>query len=301
MKSVPIWLKPVTKLIALALVFWGNNLHAQVTISDSCDAAVSRAKSAGWSDSRIAGKMKFEAENIKASDLGKLRDGYGVMSSEKFRDVLGPAAVDTGFYLCAAKSELTARANGLSGASTTASSSASQSPQPNAINNQSTQTSAAQTALSMLQTLQSIKSGGGTAEGSGLDTSASCRGKGDCRFQMPKVACGTYTQSSYPGGYLIEQTNTCSFDIVYRLKILKGPEFSSYGAHNYAPTLKAGQKFKGDIIFQKSQATKTMENYACRTVAGVRQMVGIRVEGMSDIMNKGCEYITAPAEVRTSQ
>lgn len=161
--------------------------------------------------------------------------------------------------------------------------------------------------------IQQRRQGGGDASTSaassfgnvgsgGMDTSSSCRGRGSCQFQMPTLSgCGTYASVSYPGHYGMEQTNTCSYDVYYKLVIKKGPNFDSYGGHDEFPRLKPGQKFRGNGMFFKSETTKVLEDYSCKTREDVSRMLGMKVAGGPDPNRKGCTYITPPDEVGTSQ
>lgn len=142
----------------------------------------------------------------------------------------------------------------------------------------------------------------GAAAGDGFDTSASCRGKGNCEFQMPAVPCGKYSPANYLRGYVIEQTNTCSFDIVYKLNIQKGPDFNPYGAHQMGPLLRPGQKAKGVIEFEKNVATRIIYNYSCRTFRDVTQLTGLKLQvGPNANKHTGCWYITSSDDVGVSK
>jgi len=156
-----------------------------------------------------------------------------------------------------------------------------------------------------IQALQGGASSSGSAGGSGIDTSISCKGKASCTFQMPSIACGKYSNYSYPGGYSFEQTNICPYEIIYKLTIYQGPNFSPYGGYQARPRLRPYEKIRGGGMFSKSNSIKVVDDYSCRTIEDVSQMIGMKLSSGGPAANatlkSGCYYVTSPDPVRTSQ
>jgi hypothetical protein len=144
-----------------------------------------------------------------------------------------------------------------------------------------------------------------TGTTSDLDTSISCKGMANCKFQMPSAPCGKYSQYTYPGGYSFEQINTCPYNVIYKLVIYQGPGFSPYGAYSASPRLRSNEKFRGNSMFKKANSIKVIDDYSCRTIDDVGRMVGLKLSSGGPAVNqsgpRGCFYITSSDPVPTSK
>ena len=134
-----------------------------------------------------------------------------------------------------------------------------------------------------------------------INTPEFCRGKANCKFTMPIEKCGRNSRYKYPGGYMIEISNACNYEVVYKIVMRQGPDFNPYGGLDAFAHLRPGQTIRPTMGILSHPTMRTFYDYTCRTREDASRIVGMKIEIGPNDGRKGCDYITPPENVGTTK